>query len=392
MIFPVLAKQLMPRIIALPLPQTFIALYLQRIKLVHFKNYREQELSLNPHLNCLVGANGMGKTNLLDAIYYLCVGKSYFGTRDRYLVLNNESFFRLEGDLLRQDVLERLVIKVEPGKRKDIERDRVVYDKLSEHVGRFPVVIIAPDDTALVTEGSEVRRRLINNTLSQSDGAYLRALIKYNQLLKQRNALLKQADGRKLEEDLLLVYDRQLAEAASLIFTARQDFVNRFEPVWREAYSAISGGKEEVGLRYRSQLTDANLLQLLQDSREKDRILERTTVGVHKDELVFSLNEQPLKRIGSQGQLKTFVLALKLGQYQFLRTEKSMSPILLLDDIFDKLDPNRVGQLVQYILTDDFGQVFLSDTDSSRIQRLLDQQEIPRAMFQVIDGQIEALI
>ena len=363
-------------------------LYLKRIKLVQFKNYGEQELEFHEQLNCLVGRNGMGKTNMLDAIYYLCVGKSYFGGSDSHVVQQGRAFFRLEGELMNEGDTEKVVIKVEPRKRKEIERNDLAYEKLADHVGRFPVVISVPDDTALVTEGSEVRRRFIDNTLSQLDLAYLQALIEYNQVLRQRNALLKQAGGRKVEEELLLVYDRQLKEPAELIFARRIAFVEHFKPIWLDAYQAISGGSEMVGLRYRSQLNESSLPDMLLASRDKDRVLERTNVGVHKDDLIFTLAERPLKRMGSQGQLKTFVLALKLAQYRFLMQEKARPPILLLDDIFDKLDPTRVDQLIQHLLAGRFGQVFISDTDPRRVEHLLEKQGTDHAVFLVEDGQI----
>lgn len=355
--------------------------------MVQFKNYAGEEFFFNPVVNCIVGQNGMGKTNLLDAIYYLCMGKSYFGLSDSFVVQQGTGFFRLEGDLMLDERKERVVAKVEPRKRKEFERDRVVYERLSEHVGRYPVVIIVPDDTHLVTEGSEVRRRLLDNTLSQLDEAYLRALIQYNKLLKQRNALLKQAEGRVLSEDLLSVYDEQMAPPAAYIHQQRQALIAAYEPIFLQAQQAISGEGEQVGIRYKSALAEQDLLGLLQANREKDRILERTTVGIHKDDLVFTQEDRPLKRMASQGQLKTFVLALKLAQYRFLQQEKGVTPLLLLDDIFDKLDPSRVQQLIAYILAEDFGQVFLSDTDPARVQQVLAGQTVEHSTFQIESGQ-----
>lgn len=366
-------------------------MHLERIKLIQFKNYEGEELFFNPAVNCIVGQNGMGKTNLLDAIYYLCMGKSYFGLSDSFIVQQGTGFFRLEGDLMRDDRIEKVVAKIEPRKRKEFERNKVLYQRLSEHVGRYPVVIIVPDDTQLVTEGSEVRRRLLDNTLSQLDEAYLRALILYNKLLKQRNALLKQAEGRMLSEDLLLVYDEQMVKPATYIHERRQALIAAYAPIFQEAQRAISGEGEQVGLRYKSGLAEDDLLSLLKESREKDRILERTTVGIHKDDLVFTQEDRPLKRMASQGQLKTFVLALKLAQYRFLKQEKGVKPLLLLDDIFDKLDPSRVQQLIQYILAEDFGQVFLSDTDPNRVQQVISGQAVEYSTFQIESGQASKL-
>ena len=365
-------------------------MYLSRIKLLQFKNYSEQELTLSPQLNCFVGHNGMGKTNLLDAIYYLCMSKSYFGLSDRYLVKKETDFFRLEGDfILSQDKKEVIVAKIQPPKRKVLECNKIVYEKLAEHIGKYPVVIIVPDDTQLITEGSEVRRRFIDNTLSQLDTGYLQKLITYNHILKQRNALLKQYEGRPTPEDLLLIYDQQLEEPASYIYKKRTGFIDAFMIPFNRAHKAISGNHEQVELVYNSALKDNTLGTLLKESRERDRILQRTTKGIHKDNLVFTIEGQPLKRFGSQGQLKSYVLALKLAQYHFLKTAKDRQPLLLLDDVFDKLDPKRVSQLIDYILAGDFGQLFISDTDSNRIQRILDAQKVDPSIFHIVNGMVK---
>lgn len=329
----------------------------------------------------------MGKTNLLDAIYYLCMGKSYFATTDQYIVQHEQDFFRLVGIFEHEEKKDQIVVKVKPRKSKELELNGKRYDRLVDHVGRFPVVIVVPDDTQLIHEGSEERRRFLDNTLSQLDSVYLGHLLQYNKVLKQRNALLKQRAGRSLPEDLLSVYDQQLAGPAQYIYERRAAFVTSFIPPFQHAHEAICGGQEKVSLRYRSHLEEKSLTEILAESREKDRVLERTTQGVHRDELVFKLGGHPLKRLGSQGQLKSFVLALKLAQYRFLQAERQLSPILLLDDIFDKLDPQRVEQLLAYILAEDFGQIFLSDTDEQRIRSVLEQhQRVRPKLFAVKEG------
>lgn len=329
----------------------------------------------------------MGKTNLLDAIYYLCMGKSYFATTDQYIVQHEQDFFRLVGIFEHEEKKDQIVVKVKPRKSKELELNGKRYDRLVDHVGRFPVVIVVPDDTQLIHEGSEERRRFLDNTLSQLDSVYLGHLLQYNKVLKQRNALLKQRAGRSLPEDLLSVYDQQLAGPAQYIYERRAAFVASFIPPFQHAHEAICGGQEKVSLRYRSHLEEKSLPEILAESREKDRVLERTTQGVHRDELVFKLGGHPLKRLGSQGQLKSFVLALKLAQYRFLQAERQLSPILLLDDIFDKLDPQRVEQLLAYILAEDFGQIFLSDTDEQRIRSVLEQhQRVRPKLFAVKEG------
>jgi DNA replication and repair protein RecF len=356
--------------------------------LAHFKNYAAGELHFAERLNVILGQNGMGKTNLLDAIYYLCMGKSYFPVIDQYIVEHEGTFFRLEGDFVRATgKKDRVVIKVEPRKRKELEINKKQYERVADHVGVFPVVIVVPDDTLLIKEGSEERRRFLDNTLSQLDARYLSALLLYNKVLKQRNALLKQARGRTIPESLLAVYDQQLAPPAQYIFEQRQQFVEQFTVPFQAAHQAICAGQEAVSLHYKSPLHKATLSELLRDSRDKDVALERTTQGIHRDDLVFDLEDHPLRRLGSQGQMKSFVLALKLAQYRFLQTHKQVPPILLLDDIFDKLDPQRVTQLMDYIMAADFGQVFLSDTDPHRVNRILQGQSgIPTACFAIRSG------
>jgi DNA replication and repair protein RecF len=361
--------------------------------LVHFKNYEASELHFSPKLNCLLGDNGMGKTNLLDAIYYLCMGKSYFASADSYLVRQGADFFRLEGDfqLEPESKPERMVVKVAPRQRKELQRDNYRYDKIADHVGRYPVVIVVPDDTQLITGGSAERRRFLDNTLSQLDPAYLRQLLTYNRVLKQRNALLKQFAWRSLPTDLIRVYDQQLLEPAAFIHRTRLDFMSQFTPDLQHAHQAICLGREQVSIDYRSALRDQDLVTILAESIEKDRVLERTTQGIHRDDLVFKLDGQPLKRMGSQGQLKSFVLALKLAQYRFLRSASGRTPLLLLDDIFDKLDPHRVAELMTYVRTESYGQVFLTDTDPQRIRNILTEQGAEAALFRIEAGKASAI-
>ncbi len=367
-------------------------MYLDHYKLTFFKNYASQQIDCSQRLNGFTGRNGMGKTNLIDAIYYLCMGKSYFSGIDQYHVMHEEAFFRLEGHFRRDGKEEKLVIKVQPRKRKEIERNDVAYQRLSEHVGRYPVVIVVPDDTNLVSEGSEARRRFLDNTLSQLDAEYLRQLITYNQLLKQRNALLKQW-GQHADADLTLLpfYNQRLVAPASYIHERRHRFTSRFRELLQEAYTHISGGQEVVDCEYRSQLNDNAYDILLQNRAEKDRVLQRTTAGVHRDDLQFTIRERPLRLYASQGQLKSFVLSLKLAQYRLLKEEKNRSPILLLDDIFDKLDAERVDHLLSYILQEEYGQIFLSDTDTARVNRLAQRFTDDYRLFTIADGQAQPL-
>jgi DNA replication and repair protein RecF len=362
-------------------------LHLEKLILTQFKNYALQSIDCSPTLNCFVGNNGMGKTNLLDAVYYLCMGKSYFNTVDAQLVCHGQDFFRLEGHFIGEDRKEQIVVKVIPRKKKEVERNGVPYQKLSEHVGLLPVVMIAPDDTYLVTEGSEARRRLVDNTLSQFDPQYLQHLIRYNKLLKQRNALLKQlAENRTFDTTLLETYDLQMQPAAAYITQQRRLFLDDFIPVVTKYYAQIANQQEEVGCRYQTKLEEVDFIDLLLEHREKDRVLQRTTAGPHRDDIEFELEGRPLKRFASQGQLKSFVLALKLAQYDVLKTQKNRKPILLLDDIFDKLDINRVTQLLKLLLASDFGQIFLTDTHTSRIQEIVNKFQASYQMFTIVNG------
>lgn len=349
-------------------------MHLAKLKLTQFKNYAGGELIFSPRLNCFVGANGAGKTNLLEAVYYLCMGKSYASTPDQYAIQHGLDVSRLDGEFRfgEEEVSpERIVVKLQKRKRKIIERNGAAYERLADHVGRYPVVIIVPDDSRLVLEGSEIRRRLLDNSLSQTDPAYLNHLIAYNKLLANRNAMLKELDGRKDTSGLLDVYDLQMAEPAAYIHEKRWNFIGPFTELLTEAYAAISGQRETVNVAYKSQLAEMPWAELMDVRREKDRVLQRTTGGIHRDDLVFTQEGHPLRRVASQGQLKSFVLSLKIAQYRLLERNTRRSPILLLDDIFDKLDRDRVRQLLELVLTSAFGQVFITDTDPERVTGLV---------------------
>lgn len=364
-----------------------MALQLDRLTLTHFKNYEAQELTFSPRVNAFVGLNGMGKTNLLDAIYYLCMTKSNFGAPDSAVAQHGADFFRLDGHFTRHDRTERIVAKVQPRKKKVIERNRVPYDKLSEHIGLLPVVFITPDDTLLVTEGSDIRRRFLDNTLSQIDAHYLQQLIVYNRLLKQRNALLKQWGERGgYDRSLLQVYDQQMLEPAAYIFAQRSAFAKKMIPLFQAMHQQISGGHETVELQYQSQLQKQPLDQWWEEHAEKDRILQRTTAGIHKDDIRFTIHDYALKRYASQGQLKSYVLALKLAQFRLLHTDPTLPPLLLLDDIFDKLDTRRVTQLLALLVQGQFGQIFITDTHQDRTAAIVRELDAPFQRFLVHEG------
>ena len=331
----------------------------------------------------------MGKTNLLDAVYYLCMGKSHFTNSDRNVVQHNESFFRMEGFFSVDKKTEKIVAKVQPGKTKVFERNDAPYDRLADHVGLLPIVFKAPDDTALALEGSEERRRFLDNTLCQINIKYLQNLLLYNKVLQSRNALLKKfGEQRYFDAALLEVYDEQLLQPANFIFKKRQEFITFFEPFFNQYYQSICGGKESVKCIYKSQLLNHPFADLINENREKDRILQRTTIGTHKDDLQFKMNDRALKTFASQGQLKSFVLALKLAQFDVLKKEKGRSPILLLDDLFDKLDDQRVKHLLELLANGDFGQVFITDTHPERSEELAKQFSGNYAKFIIENGEV----
>ncbi len=350
-------------------------------------------LAFSPQVNAFVGLNGMGKTNLLDAIYFLCVGKSHFLTSDADVIQHDADFTRLEGIFKRQQ-REKIVVKIPRKlKKKTLERNDVAYNTLAEHVGLLPVVMFTPDDTDLVREGSESRRRFLDHTLSQIDSQYLTYLMHYNKVLTQRNALLKQhlqASGTDISA-LLEIYNAQLIAPANYIFEQRKNFATLFNPLFNECYHRISDAHETVACTYTSPLFDTDLMTLLQKNQQKDTLLGRTSSGIHRDDLAFEMDGQPLKKFGSQGQLKSFVLSLRLAQYQLLKTQMQANPMLLLDDIFDKLDAARVSNLLALLLTEQFGQIFLTDTHPERINALAQQfSDIEFRIFDVRDGQVFA--
>jgi DNA replication and repair protein RecF len=350
------------------------ALHLRSLKLTHFKNYAARELAFSARLNCLTGLNGVGKTNVLDAIHYLCLTKSHRNLADRHLVQHGADFFRLEGLFERDETAEKVVAKFIVGQRKVIERNGAPCERLADHIGQFPVVMIAPDDIALVQEGSEERRRLLDATLSQLSPDYLQHLLRYNALLKQRNALLKTFGAeRRFDAALLDVFDQQMLEPAAVIYAQRQAFVQHFQPAFQALYTELAQARETAALEYTTDLKQDNTTypELLRDRRDRDRELERSTVGPHRDDLTLLLNGRAVKQFASQGQLKSFLLALRLAQYEMLRQHNQSSPILLLDDIFDKLDARRVEQLVQLLLDRNFGQLFITDTQRARIEPIV---------------------
>lgn len=348
-------------------------MFIQQLQLINFKNHENKFFSFKEKFNCFTGLNGVGKTNILDAIYFICIGKSYFTSADKNCMRFDESFFRITSTFKNEVKKDEIVVKLEKGKRKKIELNEVLVPKLADYVGRYPVVIVAPDDNVLILGASDERRKFIDQTLSQADNYYLKALSTYQKVLSQRNALLKSAEKKGLDKNLLEVYNAQLIPLGETIFTKRKAFVTEIEPFFNKIYKEISQGKELFVLKYKSHLKEEKFSDLLQSSFQKDLILQRTTKGIHRDDLIFSMNNEALKNFGSQGQQKTFLLALKLAQYEFLKKEKGVSPIFLIDDMFDKLDSERGANLLNYIAKS-IQQVFLTHTNKTDLEPMIIDQ------------------
>ena len=344
-------------------------MFLRHLSLVNYKNFDSKTLEFDPVINCLVGDNGVGKTNVLDAIYHLCFGKSYFNPVSTQNIKHGTEFFVIEGEFEKLNRTEKILCSFKKGTKKVIKRNDKPYEKFSEHIGFLPLVIISPSDRDLILEGSETRRKFMDGVISQSDKVYLQNLIKYNKVVSQRNSLLKYfAANRTFDRDTLSIYNEQMNTLGTAIRHKRVEFIESFLPIFKEQYQDISEKDEQIDLSYESQLSDDSLLNLLEKNIEKDRALQYTSVGVHKDDLSFTIAGHPIKKFGSQGQQKSFLIALKLAQFHFIKQLADTTPILLLDDIFDKLDENRVSHIVGLVKDDNFGQIFISDTHADRTE------------------------
>jgi len=364
-------------------------MWLKNITLLNFKNYTDASISFSKTVNAFVGDNGAGKTNLLDAIHYLCLCKGYFNPIDSQQIKTGEDLFLIQGDFERKEKNEKITCGVKRNQKKQFKRNKKDYDKLANHIGLFPLVMISPYDTNIIMEGSEERRRFMDNVISQTDTHYLDELILYNSHLLNRNALLKQlALTRSYDPTLLEIYNDQLVQSGDKIYAKRKEFMADFIPLFDHYYQFLTEDKEQVSLQYQSQLSDTPFDKLLLLAIEKDKVLERTTTGIHKDELVFTITEMPLKKFGSQGQQKSFLIALKLAQYAYLQRYKGFKPLLLLDDIFDKLDDGRLHKLMQMVSHHDFGQIFITDTGRERVQAVFHKIEVPITLFEVTNGNI----
>jgi len=365
-------------------------MYLKKLILTNFKNYELNELEFSPKINCFVGNNGVGKTNILDAIHYLSLTKSFFNNIDGISIRHGEDYFILQGTFSMNGEEDQIYCAYQKLKQKLLKRNGKEYQKLSDHVGKYPVVMMSPADSALITEGSEDRRRFLNKIISQYNSEYLDSVLRYNKALQQRNKLLKdfRSSGR-FDNEVLSIWDAQLVKYGSYVFSERDILVNELIPVFQEYYSMISSGKESVKLKYRSHLSEGNFQDALLNSIAKDRFLEYTTVGIHKDDLILEMNDFSVKSLSSQGQQKSYLVALKLAKFDYIKKKAGFPPVLLLDDIFDKFDADRVEQIIKLVGNQRFGQIFITDTHQSRLQNILTSHSTDYKLFNISGNQVE---
>ena len=361
---------------------------LKRISILNYKNLEQVELDFSAKMNCFIGQNGMGKTNLLDAVYYLSFCKSATNPIDSQNMMHHQDFFVIQGFYETESGdAEEIYCGMKRRQKKQFKRNKKEYTRLSDHIGFIPLVMVSPSDAELISGGSEERRRFMDVVISQYDKEYLEALIRYNKALQQRNTLLKNEQG--FDEELIEVWEEMMAASGEVVYRKRCAFIEEFIPIFQTFYSQISQNKEEVGLVYESHAQQGALLQLLKESRQRDQIMGYSLKGIHKDDLLMQLGDYPIKKEGSQGQNKTYLIALKLAQFDFLRrTGSHTTPLLLLDDIFDKLDASRVEQIVKLVAGDKFGQIFITDTNRDHLDKIMQKIEGEYKVFSVEDGVI----
>ena len=366
---------------------------LEKRALINYKNIREATLVLSPKINCMIGRNGVGKTNILDAVYFLSFCHSASNPVDSMLIRHGEEFMLIEGTYLPDSAASAedttlISCGLKKGTKKHFRRNKKEYRRLSEHIGMIPLVMISPSDAMLIEGGSEERRRLMDMVISQYDRAYMESVNRYNKALQQRNSMLKQEE--EPDPEIISLWEEQMAMEGERIYERRRVFVNELTPIFQHYYECISGNREQVAIEYVSHCQRGPLLDVIQRDRQKDRIMGFSLHGTHRDDLMFSLGGHPIKREGSQGQHKTFVIALKLAQFDFLkRTNGGNTPLLLLDDIFDKLDSSRVEQIVKLVAGEEFGQIFITDTNREHLDQILQATSHDYKIFQVEEGEID---
>ncbi len=365
-------------------------MFLKQISIVNYKNIGQADFIFSTKINCFLGNNGMGKTNILDAIYYLSFCKSFCNTIDNQNISHDQEFFMIQGFYNLSEKEEEVYCGMKRKQKKQFKRNKKEYVRLSDHIGLLPLVMISPEDSTLILGGSEERRKFIDQVISQSDKLYLDALIRYNKALFQRNAMLKN-DSSEREISLMEILEEQMNHSADYIYAKRCQFITDFTPIFQEYYNFICDGNEQVTLLYDSHLKEGNLTEQLRLSRAKDRILGYTTKGIHKDDLEMQLGDYPLKRVGSQGQNKTYLIALKLSQFMFLKRASNTTPILLLDDIFDKIDALRVEKIIRLVSGETFGQIFITDTNRKYLDEIIAEAHQNYHLYQVENGNFTQL-
>ena len=366
-------------------------MHLKNISIINYKNFTSKTFEFDARINCLVGNNGVGKTNVLDAIYYLSYTKGYFNSVGSQNIRHGENFFVLDGVYQKSDREENISCSLKKGFKKIIKRNGKEYERFSDHFGLLPLVIISPSDSNLIVEGSDLRRKFMDSIISINNKEYLSTLLKYNKVLAQRNSLLKYfAANFTFDLDNIEIYNEQLIEFGEYLYEERKKFVTEFVQIFQLRYKHIINNsisenlKEEVSLLYKTQLNDSSFEELLKENIEKDKILQYSSVGAHKDDLIFKLNGYSIKKVGSQGQQKSFLIALKLAQFDFIKKKAKITPILLLDDIFDKLDDNRVSQLIDLVNDKNFGQIFISDTHMERTEQLIKRTNQSYKIYELV--------
>jgi DNA replication and repair protein RecF len=368
-------------------------MYLKKLSLTNFKNYTQADLEFSPKINCIVGNNGVGKTNILDAIHYLSLTKSFFNNIDSASIRHDEDFFLIQGLFVKDGEEDNIFCSFHRQKQKMLKRNGKEYGRLSDHVGRYPVVMISPADNALISEGSEERRKFMNKIISQYNAEYLDSALNYNKALQQRNRQLRDfSASNSFDDEMLSIWDAQLIRYGLFVYSERAMLINELIPVFREYYSMVSNQKEKVSLRYRSHLSGGDFTEILKDAKSKDRSLEYTTVGIHKDDLLFEMDGYSVKSLGSQGQQKSYLVALKLAKFDYIKRKAGFAPILLLDDIFDKFDAERVAQIIRLVGNHRFGQIFITDTHQDRLHDILIALDTDYKLFRIGEAGIDEII
>lgn len=364
---------------------------LTELSIINYKNIAQAELILSPKINCFIGNNGMGKTNLLDAVYYLSFCKSYTNPVDSQIIKHDTDFCMLQGKyLFENSSTEEIYSAIRRRQKKQFKRNKKEYERLSDHIGLIPLVMISPEDNELITGGSECRRRFMDMAVSQFDKEYLRALVRYDKALQQRNALLK-SEMKFIDSTLLELWEEQMVEEGIIIHKKRSEFIQLLTPIFNDFYTRISRSTEKVSFDYISQLNGGDFRNQIVANRQRDIAIGHTTTGIHRDELEMLLDSFPIKKVGSQGQNKTYFVSLKLAQFRYLLETGETTPLLVLDDIFDRLDSDRVEEIVKLVSEPDFGQIFLSDTNRGSLDRILERLNNESHLYMVTDGEIKLI-